>query len=432
MDDPPLSHFTANHLNLDAHFPRYVGFDPLVPVWCVTPDRGRTIHRFFDTSPFSASGRYLGLTRLPYEDRLPQPGDVAEILVVDLHTGEERIVAETRGWDTQLGAQVQWGADDTELYFNDVDERTWEAAGVKLNPATGEKRVLEGPIYMVSPDGRWAASPDLVRIGATQPGYGIIVPPDHVRRKVPPTEDGIYVTSTETGRSRLLVSLAQVVDEAGPTLRLDARATGELYCFHVKWSPRGDRLLFVLRWLAHDPGAPVRMRAQLLTLSADGSDIRVAIPASEWGKGGHHPNWCPDGEHVLMNLRLDGTNMRFACARYDGGGLRELVPGITGSGHPTLHPNGRQLLTDAYPREPVAFGDGTVPIRLVDVAARTEKLIVRVPCVPAFSGPREALRVDLHPAWDRNFSRIAFNAWLAGSRRVCVADLSGELSSSPA
>jgi hypothetical protein len=30
--------------------------------------------------------RYLGLTRLPFEDRLPSPGDVAEIVPVDLAT----------------------------------------------------------------------------------------------------------------------------------------------------------------------------------------------------------------------------------------------------------------------------------------------------------------------------------------------------------
>src|SRR5207249_6732990 len=94
--------------DLGGRFPRYRDFDPAVPTWCVTPDHGPIIHRFFDTSPFSPSGRYLGLTRLPYEDRLPAPGDVAELVVVDLQTGELRVAAETHGWDTQVGAHVQW------------------------------------------------------------------------------------------------------------------------------------------------------------------------------------------------------------------------------------------------------------------------------------------------------------------------------------
>jgi hypothetical protein len=80
------------------------------------------------------------------------------------------------------------------------------------------------------------------------------------------------------------------------------------------------------------------------------------------------------------------------------------------------------VLTDAYPREPVAYGDGSVPIRLIDLDAREETTLVRVP-TPLVVGPNEALRVDPHPAWDRSYQLIAFNAFLDGTRRVCVADL---------
>ena len=116
---------TEPKYNLDSLFPRYKDFDPLVPVWCVTPDLDRCIHRFHLSSPFSPSGRYLGLTRLSREDRPPKPGEPAEIVLVDLITGEQKIIAETTGWDTQLGAQVQWGATDRDLLFNDVDPATW-------------------------------------------------------------------------------------------------------------------------------------------------------------------------------------------------------------------------------------------------------------------------------------------------------------------
>src|SRR5210317_1814350 len=98
--------------DLSKSFPKYTDYEPVVPVYCVTPELSGTVHRFFDTSPFSPSGRYIALTRFPFEDRLPIPGDKAEVLLVDLTTGEQHLVAETRGWDTQLGAQVQWGADD--------------------------------------------------------------------------------------------------------------------------------------------------------------------------------------------------------------------------------------------------------------------------------------------------------------------------------
>jgi hypothetical protein len=102
---------------LDRFFPRYLSGPSQAPVWCITPQIDRCIHRFYDTSPVSPSGRYAALTRLPYEDKLPVAGDPAEIVLVDLLQGTTQIIAETRGSDTQLGAQVQWGSDDHSLYF---------------------------------------------------------------------------------------------------------------------------------------------------------------------------------------------------------------------------------------------------------------------------------------------------------------------------
>ena len=130
------------HYDFDALFPRYTEFDPKVPVWNVTPDMNRVIHRFYDTSPISPSGRYLGIFRLPFEDRRPNPGEIGEVVLVDLYTGKTKTVAESKGWDTQLGAQVQWGATDEELFFNDMDTSIWIPFGIKMNPLTGEKKNL--------------------------------------------------------------------------------------------------------------------------------------------------------------------------------------------------------------------------------------------------------------------------------------------------
>ena len=405
-----------------AHFPRYEAYSPHVPVWCATPGTGRVFHRFFDTSPFSPSGRYLALTRLPFEDRMPGPGDVAEVVLVDLSTGEERVVAESRGWDTQLGAQVQWGADDSQLFFNDLDTTTWRPYGVVLDPATGATRKLEGTVYMVSPDGRWAASPCLRRTGITQAGYGVLVPPEHVpHNHGASAEDGLYVTDTASGERKLIASFEHIVHTAMPPLEREGIEREDYYGFHVKWNATGDRLMLVLRWISQHDG---KRKAHLITMQADGSDVRLAIPASLWNRGGHHPNWCPDGDTVMMNLKLQGDEMRFVRARYDGSDLGVMSAQILGSGHPSLHPDGRSLVTDAYLHESLAYGDGTTPIRFVDLKEESEITLARIRTLPPYEGPKRELRVDPHPAWDRTFRRIAFNACPDGTRRVYVADLS--------
>lgn len=412
---------------LDRHFPRYHAYDPAVPVWCVTPEIKGCIHRFFDTSPVSPSGRYCALTQLPFEDRMPQPGDLASVVLVDLKTGHTRSVAETRGWDTQVGAHVQWGADDRCLFYNDLDPDTTQPFAVVTDPATGECRRLDGPVYMVSRDGTRGVCPDLRRMSRTQLGYGVILsdadmPANSVHAS---PEDGVYVIDVHSGRSRLLVSLEQIIEDARPAIDTTPYGDGVFYAFHTKWNDTATRIMVVLRYV-HDGG---EKRAHCLaTMKADGTDIRTAVPFSEWAaKGGHHPQWHPDNEHVLMNLKCDYETLRFVQARYDGADLRALSERIVGSGHPSIHPNGRLLVTDAYNYEGVAFDDGSVPIRLVDLQEETCEDVVRISTEPVTRGESNALRVDPHPAWDRSFRYITFNGCEAGSRKVYIADLSSKL-----
>ena len=107
---------TAASPNFFARFPVCTEFEAKVPIARIAT--GRIIHRFFDTSPISPSGRYVGLFRLPNEVRTPQPGETGEVVVVDLQTGKERVVATSRGWEVQMGANVQWGKTDADLFFN--------------------------------------------------------------------------------------------------------------------------------------------------------------------------------------------------------------------------------------------------------------------------------------------------------------------------
>jgi Tol biopolymer transport system component len=149
------------------------------------------------------------------------------------------------------------------------------------------------------------------------------------------------------------------------------------------------------------------------------------VPAWQWDKSGHHINFFPDGRHLSMNLNIDRDGMRFVRCNLDGTELNKILDDVPGSGHPTVHPDGKHILTDAYAFEEVAFSDGTIPLRWIDLEAGTEQTLLRIHTVTPYQENAPALRVDPHPAWDRNSTRVAFNAFEGGTRRVFIADLSG-------
>jgi hypothetical protein len=380
--------------------------------------KASTIHRFFDTSALSPSGRYLALFQLPYENMSPKPGDAGQVVLVDLKTGKEKIVAQTRGWEVQLGANVQWGKSDKELLFNDVDTLTWKPFCSVLNPFSGKIRRLDGTIFMASNDGKKIASYDLLKSTYAQAGYGVIIPKALVQRNIGVVEnDGITVTSVASGKSKRIVSLKEIYEKTVPSIKIENPDKYEFYCFQVKWNPQGTRLLTTLQW-APIGGGP--RRRSVVTMLADGSDIKTAITPDQWAKGGHHINWTPDGEHLSMNLNVDGKEgLELIKVKYDGSNMTTVF--TPGSGHPSYHPKGFPLIiTDAYPDEPITPQNGVVPIRLLNTATGKEEHIVEI-YVSKIGGE---FRIDPHPAWDKSGRYVIFNGFINNTRNVFMVDIS--------
>jgi hypothetical protein len=408
-------------------FRPYRAGQTLAPVTCVTPDDGFYIHTFFDVCPWSPSQRYLACLKLPFQDRKPVHGDTADVCVIDLEDRTIRTVYTTRAFGMQTGSQVQWGTTDQYVYCNDLsDAADGHAVCVQIDWQAGTNRELEGPLYHLSPDGSKAISFNLDLINHVQDGYGCVVAPDK-RLKLPAgasETQGLWETDIASGRKKLLVSLAQIY-EALPGK--DDYAGLAFHLFHSKFNPQGTRIMQVVR--AREPEAEEGRyrRGVLTTFNADGSDIRVAIPHELWSKGGHHPNWYPDGEELLMNLRGDEPVMRFYRFRSDGADLRRVSTKILGSGHPAYEKTGRYIFTDAYPNEPVALENGEVPMRLIDTKEDREQTVATI---FTLGTGLAVLRLDPHPAWSRDGKQSCFNGSPDGRRQVFVADLSGLTESS--
>lgn len=389
--------------------------DGRIPVRKIS--EGKVIHRFFDTSPISPSGKYLALFRFPEETKSPKPGDVGEVILVNIKSGKERVVAQTRGWEMQLGANVQWGATDNELYFNDVDTSTWEAFAVQLNPFSLQSRRMAGTVFMVSPDGKKLASYNLISSRYAQVGYGVVLPDHLTKRNIGPVEtDGIFVTDVMSNSCKMIASIRDIYDKTIPSLKSSNPEDFEYYCFQVKWNPQGTRLLATIQWTPRAGGDRLR---SVITMRPDGTEIRTAITNEQWSKGGHHINWTPDGEHLSMNLNVDGKpGIEIITVKHDGSDLKTVYP--KGSGHPSFHPKGLPfIVTDAYSGE-MNLPNGLTPIRLINFSSQKEQNIseIKLPEIKNFE-----FRVDAHPAWDKSGRYVVFNGTNNGTRCVFLADL---------
>jgi hypothetical protein len=411
-------------------FPEYTDYNPVVPVWCVTPNRSGCLHRFFDTFPISPSGRYLAVFQMPFEDRQPRPGERGNIVVVDLETGKDKVVADTCGWEPQMGANINWGGSDHELFFNDVNTSTWQPFAWKLDPLTGAKMQMEGTLYHASPDGKWLISANMTTMRRTQPGYGVCIPEELVRQNVgPANDDGFYLTDTTTGKKRLLVSIHELLTQADPPVQMDDLQNYEIYGFHSKFNPQGDWLMLSLRWFPVQNPPRLNMfkhdfqavRYAWVTMPLSGNPKHCAVGPEQWEKGGHHGTWFPDGKRISMNLNINRDGLYFVQVNRDGSDLRKILEDVPGSGHPTVHPNGTHLITDTYTNEKTAFGDGTIPLRWVNLTTGEDQVLVRINTVQP--NQDSVLRVDPHPAWDRTWRFVTFNAFVEGTRGVFIADM---------
>jgi len=397
--------------------------DSNFPVTIVTPEDGYFIHNFFDVRPWSPSERLLACLKLPFQDRTPGPEDEAVVCVIDLEKSEILNIAPTKGWGLQVGAHICWGPTDELLYFNDKDGS--DVFAVEYNLKTGISRRLSGPVYQIATDGSALYGPSLALINHSQNGYGATIDPGFNCAPALGASDaeGLWRTDVKHNARGLLFSLRQAYELLPDKHSFEG---GRFIFFHTKLNRQNNRIMQVVRCI-FDDGRPENRF--IVTMDMDGNDARIALPFELWLPQSHHPEWHPDGEHILMNLNLNV--MRFSLFNYDGTDLRILCPSIRGGGHPSFSLDGRYILTDAYTSETWFVRDNKVPIRLVDVRNESESAICYVPTFVQAehkdsiwkNGNPNELRCDPHPVWNQRCTKVCFNAAPGARRQVLVADV---------
>lgn len=372
--------------------------------------RGPKFHWFgyYDKLQFDATGRYVLGMETGFENRTPEPNDVIEVGMIDLERGDAWIpLGESRAWCWQQGCMLQWipGRRD-EIIWNDREGDHFVSR--VLNVKSGRRRTLPRPIYALSPDGRWAVSPNFSRLADCRPGYGYAGVPDRNKDVRAPEDDGIWRMDLRTGKAELLFPFAAAA--------LIPYAKGGLeeakhWFNHLLVSPGGRRFIFLHRWSTMRAKS---FETRMFTMDAGGRNPFVLDPH---GKTSHFI-WR-DSRHVLAWAWHPARGDRFYLYEDRTDRVEVVGEGVMKvNGHCSYLPGGRWILNDTYPdRE------------------RLQHLYLYEPgggrrvSLGDFHLPKEYAgewRCDLHPRFSRDGNRITIDSPHGGNgRQIYLIDIRG-------
>ncbi len=370
----------------------------------VTRPPGHHFFGYYDKLPWDVTGRYLLALETSFIDRPPTTDDRTVIGRVDLAEGcRWEPLAETSAWNWQQGTMLHWlaTAPDRLIIHNDVEGGQF--VSVIRDVHTGEKRTLPRPIYALAPDGRSAVTLNFARVHRHRPGYGYVGVDDPWADEPAPERDGVYWMDLETGDSRLIISLAQIVaTEPQPSM-----AGTSHWVNHLQFNTDGSRFLFLHRWGVIGK----RWGTRMFTADPDGGDVCCLNPDEMTS----HFDWR-DRDHVLAWAHQHDVGDRYFLFGDHHTG-REIVGEdvLTCDGHCSYSPDRRWILTDTYP-------DAERKRTLILYRPEDEQRID----VGRFYAPPELdgeIRCDLHPRWSRDGRQVCFDSVHEGHRQIYVIDV---------
>lgn len=373
------------------------------------PDRACS-HSYYDVPAFDGAGRRILAHRTTFAERQPGPEDVVVIGLLDADRPDAwEPLGTSRAWSWQQGPLAQWIGGGPWLTWSDREDGRFVAR--LLHADSGERRVLDAPLYAADSGGRFGLSLNMARIDALRPGYGFPGGEGAMLDDRRPNGDGVWRVDLRTGERRLIVSLGEAAAflfaVGGPIRRLRHALGRFTYWFnHAKISPDGRRFTVKLRW--RRPGGPWGDHMGVsLTGSTDGGDLRLLADATShviwlndrqlyfWRKGkvALYEDAAPRGRRVrLVAPEILTENVH----------LRHLPPGPAG----TL---GGYVYDTPY-RE-------TVDLMLMAPGAAAP---VRLARFDGHAPPKGPFRCDLHPCPSADGRRIVVTSLQGGRRGVYV------------
>jgi hypothetical protein len=382
--------------------------DTLPPVRALT--KGPQFHWFgyYDKLQFDPTNRYVLGNQVGFEGRSPTGSDTIRIGMIDLRDHDRwTTFGITRAWNWQQGCMLQWlPGSRTEVIYNDREDGQYVSH--ILDVRSGKRRTLPGPVYAISPDAKWAVSPDFSRLNDMRPGYGYVGIPDPHFDDLAPEKTGIWRMDLQTGKRELILSFKQI---AAVPYKLADWSGSKHKVNHLLVSPDGSRFIFLHRRRGGAAKNPEAGGTRMFTCKPDGTDLFVLDPYGDTS----HFIWR-DPAHVLAWARHPSSGNRFYLYKDKTEEVSVVGEGVmTVNGHCTYLPGNRWILNDTYPDR-----ERKQNVYLYEVATNRRVPLGHFLSPPEYTGE---WRCDTHPRFSPDGKLVTIDSPHAGGRQIYLIDI---------
>jgi hypothetical protein len=355
-------------------------------------NKNHSFFGYYDISPFhSLTDEVIYLT-------LDRKEKDANIILEDLKSKAKQTIAVTQAWNWQQGSRLRWlpGSID-KIIFNDFKDKKYYSR--ILNVRTYHEDKIDFPIYDINANGTLGITLDFARLGVKRPGYGYTLIPYSVPNDL--SEEGISLVDMKKNTVKLILTYQDVVDQLG----IQYPQYNNYYLNHLSFSPQGNKFMFFFL-----DSSTVRHEAYMLVYDLEEKTLKVLEPNMKVS----HYVWEDNGHIIATSY---DKQMNCAYYRYSMDGKKEpIMPDILClDGHPSMCKN-NLILTDTYPNRKTGYQQ----LYLFDEKRQEIMDLVKIFSSPKLNGEK---RTDLHPRFNVNKDKIAFDANIDGFRKLYYFNL---------
>jgi len=261
-----------------------------------TPADGKSYFcGYYDKNPLNRLGQLL-VHCVDFDGRDVKHTDLCEIVIFDLETKEQRVVAKSSAFNWQQGARLQWFGKN--ILFNSYCKVGHRFFSTVINPDTKEIiKQYDHALYDVSDDLKYGVSIDFGLLNKHHPGYGYLRNID---------KEYVYDTSLKI----LCLDTGKVIAQLNIDDVSQYSSDGMTACWfdHIKFAPGGEKFLFFISSLMNNG------KSQQAVFVGDlKGNIINALPENKFYS---HYAWKSDDDLIIWTRDEQTKGKRFYIKKF--------------------------------------------------------------------------------------------------------------------